>query len=392
MPVRVIHTADIHLGRRFPSLDSEAEKLRAADVVNVFNELADYVIKNKINILMIAGSLFDKMHPNRETVSTALSAFGRIHEAMPSTRIVLTPGQEELVAEKDGSSDCALSIFDHLSYVKVMGTTEDPEKVVFEFDGQKVMIASSQAAFFFSEAFSRRRIPLPRDAAGIFLMCAYSRRQGLINIEDDLLRERVLDPLRDRGYQYAALGHKQKFQIMTAGDFTAIYPGSLERFNYELDRERKFFVQFEISGGKIQPPTPVRSSARPLEYVSLTFSAGDADIGKSLEDTLRRAKKEKALHIILNGQISLNEFNSFMKGETIKKLREQFAFAHVENRLALVDAGEEYRFDALRVNSPAQEFERYVEREIAAAQDRGDEVRLLKELLEMGVKEIEEGL
>ncbi|HPN94889.1 MAG: exonuclease subunit SbcD [bacterium ADurb.Bin236] len=392
MPVRVIHTADIHLGRRFPSLDSEAEKLRAADVVNVFNELADYVIKNKINILMIAGSLFDKMHPNRETVSTALSAFGRIHEAMPSTRIVLTPGQEELVAEKDGSSDCALSIFDHLSYVKVMGTTEDPEKVVFEFDGQKVMIASSQAAFFFSEAFSRRRIPLPRDAAGIFLMCAYSRRQGLINIEDELLRERVLDPLRDRGYQYAALGHKNKFQTLTAGDFTAIYPGSLERFNYELDRERKFFVQFEISGGKIQQLTPVRSSARPLEYVSLTFSAGDADIAKSLEDTLRRAKKEKALHIILNGQISLNEFNSFMKGETIKKLREQFAFAHVENRLALVDAGEEYRFDALRVNSPAQEFERYVEREIAAAQDRGDEVRLLKELLEMGVKEIEEGL
>lgn len=389
-PFRVIHTSDINLGRRFPNLESEAEKLRAGDTFRVFNQMIEYVIKNEARLILIAGNLFDKMHPNRETVSSALSAFGRIHEAMPDARIVLTPGQEEVVIKKDGEIDCALSIFSHLSYVDVIGVAEEPAMLEYEFSGQKVAVGSCQASFFFEEDFKKRRIPAPKDRPGIFLLGAYSRRQGLIAIDDEFLRKKILAPLRERGYNYVALGHRHKFDVIETGEFTAIYPGSLERFNFDEDRERKCFITFEIKDGKIQPPETVRTAARPLEYVNLTCTVADKELESLLGDLVRRGNKDKILYITLNGQLGFEPFNSFQKSELLAKLRERFAFVHVENRLMLVDDVSNYNFEALRVAAPVEEFKRYMRREIKNARERGGEVRLLEELLEMGLKEIEE--
>jgi DNA repair protein SbcD/Mre11 len=389
--LKIIHTSDINLGRRFPNLESEAEKLRADDITRVFNQLIDHTIKTEARLLLIAGNLFDKMHPNRETVSTALTAFGRIHEAMPDARIVLTPGQEEVIVKKGGGTDCALSIFDHLSYVNIIGAGEEPDTVEYEFGGQKVTVSSCQTSFFFDENFKKRRIPAPKESAGIFLLCAFSRRQGLITISDDLLRSNIIEPLRERGYSYVALGHRHRFDAIETGELTAIFPGSLERFNFDEDRERKCFISLTIENGKIQTPETVRTAARPLEYVNLSCSISDKDLGSMLGDLVKRGSKDKILYVALNGQLSFETFNAFQKSGLLKKLRDRFAFVHIENRLVLVDEDAQYNFDALRVASPIEEFKRYMRREIDDARERGGEVTLLEELLEMGLAEIEDG-
>ena len=391
-PVRVVHTSDIHLGRRFPNLDRDAEKLRSDDVVRVFNELVDYVIKNKVHLLLIVGSLFDKIHPSRETVSTALRAFGRIHDALPDARIVLTPGQEDLLLKKGGESDCSLTIFDHLKYISVIGAGAEPESLQLEFEGQKIQITACQASIFFGEEFKRRDIPATKDRAGIFLLCAFSRRQDLINITNDLLREKILSPLRERGYQYAALGHRHKLDLIDAGEFTAIFPGSLERFNFDEDRERKCFISFTIEDGRVTSPQTVRTSARPLEYINLTCSLDGKDLESSFSDIGMRGNKDKILYIVLNGQATFETFSKFQKSALLAKLGERFAFVHIENRLVLVDENADFKLEALHVGTPADEFKRFVSREILEAKERGDEVKLLEELYELGVREIEESL
>ncbi|HOX27607.1 MAG TPA: DNA repair exonuclease [bacterium] len=388
--IKVVHTADIHLGRRFPNLDRAADRIRTGDIERVFNELTDYVVKNGVNLVLIAGSLFDKRHPNRETVSTALTAFGRIHDVLPNTRIVLTPGQEELVVNKDGEIDCSLSIFNHLSYIDVIGLGHTPETVNLNFDGVQVMVCSSPVTFFFEEDFKTRKIPAPKDKIGIYLLCNYSRRQDLLNVDNELLRERVLAPIRDRGYQYVALGHRHRLELMEAGDFTAIYPGSLERFDFDIDRERKCFITFEIADGKAQPPQTIRTSARQLEYVNLTCSVEDKDIEAAFRDLSRRGNKDKILYIVLNGQLTFDVFNSFQKSELLSKLKEKFAFVNIDSRLMLVDSASDYKFEALHVGSPIEEFRHFMQREIDEAREKGDEVKLLEELLEMGEKEIGE--
>ncbi|HOO57090.1 MAG TPA: hypothetical protein PLN69_09725 [bacterium] len=392
--VRVVHTSNINLGRRFPNLESDAEIMRVGDVINVFNQLIDFVIKKKIHIVMIAGGLFDKMHPNRETVSVVLSAFGKIHSALPQTRIVLTPGPEELIIKKGGESDCNLSLFDHLSYVKVIGTNDTPDKVELEFEGQKIVVSSVQSSFFFDSNFKKRRIPAPKERVGLFLLCSYSRRQDLLYIDNELLSSRILQPLKERGYSYVALGQKNKLDLLEVGEFTALYPGSLERFNFDSDRERKCFVVFEIVDGVVQPPDTIRTSARALEYVNLTCSASDKNIEDSLKDLLKRGNREKILYATLNGQLSLEGFNSFKSSEILNELKENFAFVHIDNRLSLVDENEGYNFDALKVRPPIEEFKNYVRKEIdnAKKQKRHDEAKLLEELSLMGIREIEEGL
>ncbi len=100
--IRIVHTSNLHLGRRFPDFDRDTEELRIQDTINVFHDLAGYVIKNEVSLLLIAGDLFDKANPKRETISKVLSVFGEIHRNLPDTRIIITPGREELVMKNDG--------------------------------------------------------------------------------------------------------------------------------------------------------------------------------------------------------------------------------------------------------------------------------------------------
>jgi len=64
----------------------------------------------------------------------------------------------------------------------------------------------------------------------------------------------------------------------------------------------------------------------------------------------------------------------------------------VDNRLVLADKGAGYDFNALRVGTPAEEFQRFMKREMDQAPEHSEERRLLSELYDMGMREIEQDL
>ena len=57
--MKIIHTADIHLGSSFSNLSKEERKQRNLDVLNTFNRLVEYAKQNGVNIIMLAGDIFD---------------------------------------------------------------------------------------------------------------------------------------------------------------------------------------------------------------------------------------------------------------------------------------------------------------------------------------------
>jgi len=389
--IKVVHTADVHLGKRFPHMEREADTMRSEDLFRVFGDLVTHVIRNETDLLLVAGDLFDRANTRRETMSQVLEWFSKIHEALPGSRIVLTPGEDEVFVRKDGRWDCVLSVFDHLPYVDVLGGGPEPDRRIYELAGREITVTSCPFELFFDPAFKAKNIPMARKGFGIFVLHAFSRRLGMRSMSDDEVRDRILDPLASRGYGYCALGHRHTTQAVEHDAIKAAWPGSLERLSFDEDRGRKSFISFTIDDtNKMSRLEAVRSAVRPLEHITIPCTLGENRLDSILEDTLQRGGRDKVLHIALEGQMEFELFNSFKKSEILSRLREKFAIVHIDNRLVLVSGREGYDYAALKVGTPAEEFKRYIEREISATRPGSDERALLVELYKMGVKELEQ--
>lgn len=88
--MRVLHTSDWHVGRTFHGRDLLREQ------ETVLSGLADLVSDARIDVLVIAGDLYDRAVPSGEAVETCVRVLNRIREA--GATIVVTPGNHDSAA------------------------------------------------------------------------------------------------------------------------------------------------------------------------------------------------------------------------------------------------------------------------------------------------------
>src|SRR3990167_1027160 len=65
MPLKVLHTADLHLGTHFPSLGNYGPE-REKDFLTTFSSIIKLSLDQKVDLVLIAGDLFDSPHPSFE--------------------------------------------------------------------------------------------------------------------------------------------------------------------------------------------------------------------------------------------------------------------------------------------------------------------------------------
>ncbi|SDX76869.1 exonuclease SbcD [Amycolatopsis xylanica] len=90
MPVRLLHTSDWHIGRTFHGADLLAEQQA------VLEHLAEVVADERVDVVLVAGDVYDRAVPSAEAVRVAAQALARLHEA--GAQIVLTPGNHDSAA------------------------------------------------------------------------------------------------------------------------------------------------------------------------------------------------------------------------------------------------------------------------------------------------------
>src|ERR1041384_3733169 len=64
--LRLLHTADWHLGRRFPSFPDEAQKKLSRARMEVIARILDVGRRNGVNAVLCAGDLFDDPTPSED--------------------------------------------------------------------------------------------------------------------------------------------------------------------------------------------------------------------------------------------------------------------------------------------------------------------------------------
>ncbi|AIG73869.1 MULTISPECIES: exonuclease SbcCD subunit D [Amycolatopsis] len=85
--MKLLHTSDWHIGRTFHGADLLAEQEA------VLGHLADLVVAESVDVVLVSGDIYDRAVPSAEAVRVATTALGRIRQA--GAKLVMTPGNHD---------------------------------------------------------------------------------------------------------------------------------------------------------------------------------------------------------------------------------------------------------------------------------------------------------
>ncbi|MDI7251205.1 MAG: DNA repair exonuclease, partial [Actinomycetota bacterium] len=222
--LRIIHTADIHLGAPFLFLGRKGKEQRE-QLKATFARVVDLSLASQADLVIIAGDLFDRPYPGAELLGEAAFQINRLSREGIWT--VIVPGTHDPWREGGAYDHPALKSIPNLHVF----STE--ELTPFPIPGLDLVI--------YGAAWSgRRRNPLagfrPRDEARwrVGALHASVRIPGKVE-EDGVWVDR--ESIAASGFHYLALGHWHSFSGWEESGVPAYYPGPPEPLGMETEGE-----------------------------------------------------------------------------------------------------------------------------------------------------------
>ena len=207
--VRMLHTSDVHIGHVRGSADAHGETCQCPA-----HGLADAVIQNRADILMIAGDLFDHARLPESAVRSTLEIL-----SAPGVPVVVIPGNHDVHDEKSLWQRCR----------------KDVERtgihLLEDLEGSSVTLESNRMPIW-GRAMNDHEpgyrpllnVP-PRPNTGWYVVAAH----GHLNLSsEDAHRSSPItyEEIASTDADYVALGHWHVPTDASHGSVTAWYPGT----------------------------------------------------------------------------------------------------------------------------------------------------------------------
>jgi exonuclease SbcD len=278
--VLVAHVADIHLGYAQYGLGE-----REMDVYEAFEELVEAVGRERPDILLVAGDLFDSPRPPIRALMRTRELLGRLRSS--GIRIYHVIGDHEIPRRVKDLPPTA--ILEKISeHVGLKNIAVGDELVITGLD--RVRLSERDEAL-------RRLGELAAEARQFKkrILLAHAPLRGPENIVKDL----------PRGYSYYALGHEHDRRIFSVDGSAAAYSGSIEIFSTaEIEgwsRSGKGFLLIDLSSDEPIVQEVNLSSIRPQKLISVDVN----DLERALVDAAEWSsaqRKKPIIHVRVRGR------------------------------------------------------------------------------------------
>ena len=247
--LRIIHTADIHLGARHDDLGIQAAAQRDRQFA-AFRATVEMALAEKVDLVLIAGDLFDSNVQPRRSVERVAEELKRL--AAARIRTVIIPGTHDVYDRT--------SIYRTYDLKAMAGSTDHDDLVtVLTPDLHSVHLAALDAVVF-GRVFDTKRAPVSPlaglDAGGEATGATWriGMVHGSIAIPGKTDRDEVVittDEIANSRLDYLALGHWHSTQQGRAGAVAYAYAGAPEAVALDQDRAGKILlVELEDADGK----------------------------------------------------------------------------------------------------------------------------------------------
>jgi DNA repair exonuclease SbcCD nuclease subunit len=247
--LRIIHTADIHLGARHDDLGAQAAAQRERQFA-AFHATVELALAEKVDLFLIAGDLFDSNVQPRRSVERVAAELKRL--AMARIRTVIIPGTHDVYDRT--------SIYRAYDLKTMAGSTDRDDLVtVLTPEVGKVHLAALDVIVH-GRVFDTKRAPVSplhgldagTDHDGATWRVGMVH--GSIAIPGKTDRDEVVitsDEIAGSRLDYLALGHWHSTQQGRAGAVAYAYAGAPEAVALDQDRAGKvLLVELEEVDGK----------------------------------------------------------------------------------------------------------------------------------------------
>ncbi len=277
--IKILHTADIHLGKEFSFLREKGREYRN-QLLATFEKIVDLAISEDVSLLLIAGDLFDTNRVHGITIGKVLTAFKKLEGK--GIRVCIIPGTHDIYNED--------SIYRFVKFPQnVTVFTPEFDREVYKdldltvygevFDGRYVNESPIQ------------QLSLSKDSKYHVGMAHCSIKiEGWIE-KDALLLGR--NDIANSGLDYLALGHWHSFQDFSQGNTKAFYCGAPEPVSMDQEGAGNV-VMVTIHGKGNIAVAPIRVGTR--QFAKLPIDIGSV---KSMADIVPLVEARTDPNLIL---------------------------------------------------------------------------------------------
>ncbi len=372
MSVRILHTSDVHLGATFKMLGARGRE-QHKQLQQTFANVVSLAIQERVDVVLIAGDLFDSVAAARTEAGFAGAQFERLGAA--DIPICAIAGNHDPLDE--GSAGLWRDLEARHPHLRVFG----PDLEVRTLRERDVTIVGRSAAHRVSARSpltgpSARAggVPAPRTTkylVGVFHGSVqrpdFESKFGLITPEE----------IAASGLDYLALGDWHSALDVSSGGVTAWYSGAPEMIDVDESASGNVLLVTLRAPGRaeVERRRVGRRRAARLD-LDLVTAGGAAGVERAIRE---RADTDLALQVTLSGLVAVGE--RFDVARLREDLRSEFF------RLEIRDASQVRADDADLAEYPEGtmlgRFVRRMRDEIAARQ--GEERTVAEDALAYGV-------
>ncbi len=292
--IKILHTGDIHLDSPFSRLDTARAEIRRNELRAAFTSMMTYVRVNQVDILLIAGDLFDSDFVTRETIGIILREFERCRARVFIAAGNHDPNTPDSIYSKEGIFPENVHIF----------SGEELEKVSIDELGVDVYGYSFTSDRMYHTPFEGKTVD-DEDRLNI-----------LVGHGDTRSSSSVYCPVTESlicsfGADYTALGHIHNAPPVKEKDGCVFgYCGCLEGRDFgETGAKGAVLIEADKNGDKIGLGVKkIRFSRRRYENEILDVEGAStlSEIGEKIKEFIsdRGYGEETLLSLTLKGRVS----------------------------------------------------------------------------------------
>lgn len=363
-PVKILHCADVHLGAAEAFLGSNAQK-RRIETLLTFEKILQTAKENKVDLLLIAGDLFDSNRIESDFTERVFEGMKNI----PDTKILIVAGNHDPLTGESPFLKYKLP-----ENVYVFGG-EDSVKT-FEDLNVRIYGRSFTGVYMYG---SPRFSLIPQDNYTNILLL-HGDTSGDINSDYNGITSEFIN---NSGMDYIALGHiHARSDIKRIGNTYYAYPGCPEGQGFDELGEKGVYIGSVSKEECRLDFIPVCRRQHISTEIDITSCENIADICTLINSTLQERYSENynenLYKITLTGNIS-EDFNLSLE-EITARISAQVYFAKIRDNTNI-----RYDLDSLaKENSLKGIFVQKMLERLQTAE--GKEKEITEQALKIGLK------